>query len=59
MKTILCNVTLKRLISDCEERLKILQERKPTAITLGRINEMQLLIVHLQQFLINNIKPKP
>jgi len=54
-KPLLCDVTLKYLINDCEERLKILKERKQTPITLGRINEIQCLIVHLQQFVLDNI----
>lgn len=54
-KPILCDVTLKYLIKDCEERLKILEEQKQTAITLGRINEIKCLIVHLQQFILDNI----
>jgi hypothetical protein len=54
-KPLLCDVTLKYLISNLEERLKILEESKETPITLGRINEMQCLIVHLQQFVLDNI----
>lgn len=52
----LCNNTVKHILKDCEERLKVLEDRKQTPITLGRINEMQLLIVHLQQIILDNIK---
>ena len=54
----LCDVTLKYLISECDERLEILKNRKQTPIPLGRINEIQCLIVHLQRFVLDNITSK-
>ena len=54
----LCDNTLKHIIEDCEERLTVLESRKQTPITLGRINEIQLCIVYLQQHRLKNIKIK-
>lgn len=54
----LCDITLKYIIKDFEERLNILQSRKQTAITLGRINEIQQCIVYFQQHILKNIKLK-
>ena len=54
-KPSLCDVTLRHILKDFEERLKILQERKQTPITLGRINETQLNILYFQQKVLDNI----
>ncbi len=51
----LCNVTLNYIIKDCKKRLAVLEERKQTISTLGRITEMQVFIVHLQQTVLDNI----
>lgn len=47
--------TLRCILKDFEERLKILEERKQTPITLGRINEIQLCIVYIQQKILNQL----
>lgn len=47
---------IKSILIDFEERLKILEKRKQTPITLGRINEIQECILYLQQKIIKNIK---
>lgn len=54
-KLVLCDVTLNYIINDCKERLKVLEQRKQTAATLGRITEIQCLIVHLQKMVLDNI----
>ena len=54
-KPMLCDVTLRYILKDFEERLRILQERKQTSITLGRINEIQLSILYFQQKVLDNI----
>lgn len=54
-KPMLCDVTLRFILSDCEKRLKILGERKQTNATLGRINEIQMIVCHLQQRILDNI----
>lgn len=54
-KPVLCNVTLNFILSDCKERLEILDKRKQTSITLGRINEIQLIVCYLQQKILDNI----
>lgn len=54
-KPLLCDVTLKHILKDFDERLKILEERKQTPITLGRINEIKLCICYFQQHLLDNI----
>jgi hypothetical protein len=54
-KPLLCDVTLKYILKDFDERLKILESRKQTPITLGRINEIQLCICYFQQRLLDNI----
>ena len=54
-KPVLCDVTLDYIIKDCKERLSVLEQRKQTSATLGRITEMQCMIVHLQQMVIDNI----
>lgn len=51
----LCDITLGYIINNCKERLKILENRKQTPSTLGRITEMQSMIVYLQQMMIDNI----
>ena len=43
----LCKDTLGFLIKNFEERLSILEKRKETPITLGRISELQQVIVYL------------
>jgi hypothetical protein len=53
-KQLLCGFTLNYLINYCKERLIMLEERKQTSITLGKINEMQFLILHLQQLVLDN-----
>lgn len=55
MKNTLCGDTLKYILNDFEERLKILEEREQTSITLGRINEIQLCVVYLQQKLLEKL----
>lgn len=54
-KPVLCDVTLKLILSDCEKRLGELNERDQTSTTLGRVNEIQLMICYLQQKILQNI----
>lgn len=55
---ILCTETLEHLINDFNLRLKELKLRKSTPITEGRINEMQLCIIHLQGLVLENLNNK-
>lgn len=54
----LCTETLKYLINDYNLRLKELQSRESTPITEGRINEIQLCIIHLQGLVLENLNNK-
>lgn len=54
----LCTKTLEHLINDFNIRLEELESRNLTPITGGRINEMQLNIVHLQRLLLDNLNYK-
>ena len=46
------------LYKELQERMKVLEGRKQTKITLGRISELQLIIVRVQQILLNSLNEK-
>ena len=54
-KPVLCDFTLNYIIKDCKIRLNVLEQRKQTTSTLGRITEMQVFIVHLQQMSLDSM----
>ena len=51
-----CDITLKLILIDFEERLETLKKRKLTPITLGKINEIQECILYIQQKRLDNLK---
>lgn len=55
---ILCTETLEHLINDFNLRLKELQSRESTPVMVGRINECNLAIMHLQGLLLENLNKK-
>jgi hypothetical protein len=55
---ILCTETLEHLINDFNLRLKELQSRESTPVMVGRINECNLAIMHLQGLVLENLNNK-
>lgn len=51
----LCKDTLRSIINDCNERMLVLENTKKTRITDGRISELQLCIIHLQDLFLKNL----
>lgn len=47
--------TLDKLYQDFSVRLAELEKRKDTPITSGRINELQLCMIHIQTLILNTI----
>lgn len=48
-------VWVKELYRDLQERMKVLEGRKQSRVTEGRIAELQLIIIRVQQILIESI----
>lgn len=46
---------MKEFYNELKERLKVLENQKSTTITDGRISELLLVIVRVQQILLENI----
>lgn len=51
----LCTKTLEYLLTDFNLRLKELQSRESTPVIVGRINECNLAIMHLQGLVLENL----
>ena len=49
---------MKELYKELLERLKVLEERKQTSITEGRIAELMLVIIRVQQLLLPFVAKK-
>lgn len=50
------NKELQELYDSLMERMKSLEDRKQTLITQGRISELQLVIIKVQQILLDSLK---
>lgn len=55
IKPKMCDYTLNQIYSEFNKRLEDLKTRKDTPITSGRINEMQISILYLQDMLLANL----
>ena len=49
---------MEELYKELQERMKILEDRKQTKITRGRIAELQLITIRVQQFILNSLNKK-
>lgn len=50
------NKELQELYDSLMERMKSLEDRDQTLITQGRISELQLVIIKVQQMLLDSLK---
>ena len=52
-------ISLNTLYTELQGRLKVLESKNDTDLTKGRISELNLVIIRIQQLLIKSLKHMP